>query len=254
MMQSPPLVLSLFPGADLLGRAFESYGCSVVRGPELLLGQQIDEWVKPPPGRFDGIIAGPPCQPFSRAKGSSAARHKDYLPYCFDLVKELGVKFASIENVLQALSSHGVPDQWGALELSDWECGGITQRKRLFYIYPRDAIADIPSPHQRNGRGAYSVLASSNKPKSMRAAHGSLTPSQAGRLQGYPEIADCLLAEADVGKKGHRLIGARLIVHLLGNGVPKAMGEYLARYLLASVYPGYFCCPDVGGRSLEYVI
>ena len=32
------LVLSLFPGADLFGEAFEKEGFCVVRGPELILG------------------------------------------------------------------------------------------------------------------------------------------------------------------------------------------------------------------------
>jgi len=59
------LVLSLFPGADLLGRAFEEVGFVVVRGPELMLGQDIRSWHSLP-GKFDGVIGGPPCKAFSR--------------------------------------------------------------------------------------------------------------------------------------------------------------------------------------------
>ena len=58
------LVLSLFPGIDLLGRAFEESGFCVVRGPDVIFGGDIRGW-HVPAGRFDGVIGGPPCQCFS---------------------------------------------------------------------------------------------------------------------------------------------------------------------------------------------
>lgn len=58
------LVLSIFPGIDLLGRAFEERGFCVVRGPDLLWGGDIRRF-SPPSGVFWGIIGGPPCQDFS---------------------------------------------------------------------------------------------------------------------------------------------------------------------------------------------
>ena len=59
------LVLSIFPGIDLLGRAFEQAGFCVVRGPDLITGGDVREF-RPPPGRFDGVIGGPPCQDYSK--------------------------------------------------------------------------------------------------------------------------------------------------------------------------------------------
>ena len=59
-----PLVLSLFPGADLLGMAFELEGFCVVTGPDVMFGRDVRAF-HPPAGRFDGVIGGPPCQPFS---------------------------------------------------------------------------------------------------------------------------------------------------------------------------------------------
>lgn len=59
------LVLSLFPGIDLLGIAFEQEGFCVVRGPDVIFGGDIRGW-DVPAGRFDGVIGGPPCQTFSR--------------------------------------------------------------------------------------------------------------------------------------------------------------------------------------------
>ena len=55
------LVLSIFPGIDLLGRAFEELGYCVVRGPDLLWGGDIKIF-HPPVGVFEGIIGGPPCR------------------------------------------------------------------------------------------------------------------------------------------------------------------------------------------------
>jgi len=64
---SQNVVLSLFPGADLLGRGFEQAGYCVVRGPDTLLGQDIFSFW-PASHTFEGIIGGPPCQDFSRAR------------------------------------------------------------------------------------------------------------------------------------------------------------------------------------------
>lgn len=61
------LLLSLFPGIDLLGMAFEAEGFTVVRGPDTLWGGDIRRFTAPR-GVFEGIIAGSPCQDFSKAR------------------------------------------------------------------------------------------------------------------------------------------------------------------------------------------
>lgn len=58
------IVLSLFPGIGLLDAGFELEGFCVVRGPDLIFGGDIRRFTAPP-GKFDGIIGGPPCQDFS---------------------------------------------------------------------------------------------------------------------------------------------------------------------------------------------
>lgn len=60
-------VLSIFPGIDLLGRGFEEEGHCVVRGPDLIWGGDIRSF-RPPAGKFDGVIGGPPCPDFSRGR------------------------------------------------------------------------------------------------------------------------------------------------------------------------------------------
>lgn len=68
------LVLSIFPGLDMLGMGFEKEGFCVVRGPDVLWGGDVRDFY-PPRGVFDGVIGGDPCQSHSalanlvRAKG-----------------------------------------------------------------------------------------------------------------------------------------------------------------------------------------
>jgi DNA (cytosine-5)-methyltransferase 1 len=64
------LILSVFPGIDLLGRAFEEQGFCLVRGPDLLWGGDIRTF-SPPGGVFWGVLGGPPCQDFSSARRSA---------------------------------------------------------------------------------------------------------------------------------------------------------------------------------------
>ena len=61
------ITLSLFPGIDLLGKAFQKTGFFVVRGPDLLWGDDIRQFT-PPAGKIWGIVGGPPCQDFSKAR------------------------------------------------------------------------------------------------------------------------------------------------------------------------------------------
>jgi DNA (cytosine-5)-methyltransferase 1 len=68
------LVLSLFPGAGLLDRGFTLEGFCIVRGPDTLLGGRIEEF-NAPAGHFNGIIGGPPCQDFSRARREPPTGH-----------------------------------------------------------------------------------------------------------------------------------------------------------------------------------
>ena len=61
------MILSIFPGVDLLGRAFEEKGYSVVRGPDLIYGGDIRSF-RVDPDLFEGVIGGPPCPDFSLLK------------------------------------------------------------------------------------------------------------------------------------------------------------------------------------------
>lgn len=105
-MSTPTLVLSIFPGIDLLGAAFEQEGYCVVRGPDVLWGGDVRTF-HPPPHVFDGIIGGPPCQTFSalarlvRAQGREP-RHGNLIPEFERVVAEAQPSWFLMENVPHA--------------------------------------------------------------------------------------------------------------------------------------------------------
>jgi DNA (cytosine-5)-methyltransferase 1 len=101
-----PLVLSLFPGIGLLDHAFELEGFCVVRGPDVLWGGDVRRF-HPPAGRFDGVIGGPPCQPFSRLVHMVRAngyepRHENLIPEYDRVVAEARPDWFLMEEVPDA--------------------------------------------------------------------------------------------------------------------------------------------------------
>lgn len=93
------LVLSLFPGIDLLGRGLEAVGFCIVRGPDKLWGGDIRTF-HPPAGRFDGVIGGSPCQDFSKARRSAATGYGlEMLGEFVRVVSEAFPQWFLLENV-----------------------------------------------------------------------------------------------------------------------------------------------------------
>lgn len=79
------LVLSLFPGIDLLGRAFKESGFCVVQGGDPIYGGDVRE-EHYPPGKFAGVIGGPPCQSFSQLR--YIVQHNGYEPSFGNLIPD----------------------------------------------------------------------------------------------------------------------------------------------------------------------
>ncbi len=95
------LVLSLFPGLDLLGHAFTEEGFSVVRGPDPLYNSRIEDF-HIPAGTVTGIIAGPPCQDFSKARRCKPSGHGlRMLGELLRVIDEARPEWVLIENVPQ---------------------------------------------------------------------------------------------------------------------------------------------------------
>jgi len=170
------LVLSLFPGADIFGRGFEAEGFSVVKGPDLLWDSKIEDF-HVPPGRFDGIIAGPPCQNYSDANRNRKPEEGDrLLRECLRAIDESQPQWFLIENVRNvptvALDGYHVQ----RLSLRHDECGGKTTRSRVFQFGSRiDPLAEAPviirPSRTKRGRSVTPVLLAS-KSRSAHDRHG----------------------------------------------------------------------------------
>jgi DNA (cytosine-5)-methyltransferase 1 len=126
------LVLSLFPGVDLLGRGFEAEGFSVVRGPDLIFGGDVRAF-HAPAGRFDGVMGGTPCPDFSRQRrGPPSGYGVEMIAEFRRLVTEARPAWWLLENV------PSVPDvkiegySWLRIDLDARECGSEQSRPRHF--------------------------------------------------------------------------------------------------------------------------
>lgn len=200
------LTLSLFPGIDLLGRAFEQEGFTVVRGPDLIFGQSIEEFHLPA-NAVTGIICGPPCQEFSRKR-----RHPPtgigiaLLRQALRVIHEGQPDWALLENI------PGVPDvrvqgyHTQRLNLNARECGSDQDRLRCFQFLTHDGRAIVIRRQPTSRGGSRTVL-----------AHDPRDFTEMCRLQGLPESFD--LPGWPLGFKKRAV----------GNGVPTEMGRAVAQ-------------------------
>ena len=98
------LVLSIFPGIDILGRGFEEQGYCVVRGPDRLWGGEIRAF-HPPTGVFEGIIGGPPCQQFTSLRfihKGKAMKWGNLIPEFERVIQEAQPEWFVMENIKAA--------------------------------------------------------------------------------------------------------------------------------------------------------
>lgn len=207
-MSKGNLVLSLFPGIDLLGRAFEEAGFCIVRGPDLLWGGDVKHF-HPPAGKFDGIIGGPPC------KGESRLANLNGSP------GSLAHEFARVVSeakprwwLMEAVIKHPAPY---VLKLNNRWLGEVQSRKRYFHsnlnLAPFIEYAALQPVEFK-----YAVLAGHGGGVGTvyrRMAKYSL--SEACALQGLPETFTDALPFTRNWK-----------YEVIGNGVPIPMGRAIA--------------------------
>ena len=98
------LILSIFCGIDLLGKAFEQTGfCVVKAGDKKLDGSDIRNF-QPPKGKFNGIVGGSPCQDFSKLNRNPKDYGYEMLEEFQRVVLDASPDWYLFENV------SGVPD------------------------------------------------------------------------------------------------------------------------------------------------
>jgi len=202
------LVLSLFPGAGLLDRGFELAGFCVVRGPDTLLGQRIETF-SAPAGHFCGVIGGPPCQDFSRARRHPPTGHGIRMLTEFGrVVSEAQPLWWLMENVPGVPNVHitgYIVQRFNcyAVEFGVWQ-----KRNRAFQFGSRDGVQLCPNRGNQShpGRRANTVTTRETRPKFSRLL----------KLQGLPEWFD-LLGLSRTAK-----------IRAVANGVPVPMAQAVA--------------------------
>ncbi len=204
------LVLSLFPGLDLLGHAFTEQGFCVVRGPDPLYNSRIEDFqIKISAGGVTGIIAGPPCQDFSKARRVPPAGHGlRMLGELLRVIDEARPEWVLIENVPQ------VPDvmhplySHQRLDIADCECGGTQLRRR--HIQFLSLAGHTIRPIREFTRPRHAAILTS------ATAASSHTYAEICRRQGFG---------APVALPGW---SREAKVRAVGNGVPLCIGRALA--------------------------
>ncbi len=206
------LVLSVFPGIDLLGRAFEAAGLCVVRGPDLLWGGDVRAF-HPPMGVFWGVIGGPPCQDFSAARRAEPTGYGlEMLGEYVRVIEESRPEWWLMENVAR------VPD----VEIA----GYVTQRLDVNQAWFSDVTR---LRHIQFGSKSGRLLNVARESVTRRGtlaraalAHDDRSFSDLCRLQGLPEDYD--LPGFLVSEKKRAV----------GNGVPLVLGRALAAAVLVA--------------------
>lgn len=218
------VVLSAFPGIDLLGKAFEEAGICVVRGPDLILGQDIRRF-HPPRGAFWGIIGGPPCQEFSGLLRTEPTGYGlEMLGEFTRVVTEAQPEWFLMENVAR-VPDISIPGYFiQRLDINQgWYCD-VTRLRHIQFGSQSGHLLSVPRGRV-SGDKEGAALASDNR--SFR---------ELCRLQGLPDDFDLpgfLMSE----KK-----------RAVGNGVPLQLGRVLAQAVLAAYsQPVILQCDLAGG-------
>jgi DNA (cytosine-5)-methyltransferase 1 len=223
------LVLSLFPGIGLLDMAFEAEGFCVVRGPDLLWGGDVRRF-RPPAGKFDGVIGGPPCQAFSSLRTLNplaGQKHGNLIPEFERVVEEARPLWFLMENVRPA----PVPQvrwYWPArnVVLNPRWLGYAQNRERRFSFATRQDVT--PSGITLDVSVDIVLLESPDYAPTVLAGHGPV-----GRGKGYdsnPTLAEMCERQ---GLPGDFLEDSPFTVNgkrgVIGNGVPLPLGRAVAR-------------------------
>lgn len=203
-------VLSIFPGIDLFGRAFEQEGYCVVRGPDLLWGGDIKSF-HPEAGIFAGLIGGPPCVGESNLAYLNGKQGYSLWGEAVRIINEA----RPLWWVLEAVVKHDAPY---VVKLSPRYLGEKQSRVRYFHsnldLKPFIDVALFEHPEF-----AYAVRAAnrSGSKGTVRRGLASYYFADMCELQGLPrdfDLPDLLAASKEKA---------------VGNGVPLCMGLAIAR-------------------------
>jgi DNA (cytosine-5)-methyltransferase 1 len=218
------LVLSLFPGIGLLDRGFEDNGFCVVRGPDLIFGGDIKRF-NVQPGKFDGIIGGPPCQDFSKARRDKPTGNGlEMIDQFKRVVLEARPTWWLAENV------PGVPDikingySWQRLDLNASDFGMQQRRLRHVQFGSNDGTQLVIDRVKCNGHHS-TVLANDSRPL-----------HEIAQLQGLPSDFDIPAFTRSA------------LTRAIGNGVPYGMAFSLGKAVMSRQSGVTLCACSCGRR------
>jgi DNA (cytosine-5)-methyltransferase 1 len=224
------LVLSLFPGIDILGRGFEEEGWCVVRGPDVLWGGDIRGF-HPPAGRFEGVIGGPPCQAFSRINQVNRARYgdesiaPDLIPEFRRVVQESGADWYVMENVTNAYapSVDGYAER--KIEIDNHWFGVSSQtRRRAFWS---NLILHVETPALVPTEKTPAITSKGHADWRRCCASGhTIKPADAAEKQG---LSRDFLGGAPFTQIGKMRVLANAVPLPMARAIAKAVGKALEK-------------------------
>ncbi len=141
------LILSLFPGIGLLDLGFEQAGFCIVRGPDEIWGGDIRRF-HPPPGRFHGVIGGPPCQDFSSSRRIAPTGYGlEMIGEFVRVVTQTAPLWWLMENVPRVPDVQIPGYSWQRLDLLASSYGLNQHRRRHIQFGSRDGTALVLPRH-----------------------------------------------------------------------------------------------------------
>jgi DNA (cytosine-5)-methyltransferase 1 len=235
------LVLSLFPGVGLLDRAFAAAGFCVVQAQDKITGGDVREFAGVP-GRFDGIVAGPPCHGFSvanthrtKADHASVVNSRLMLQNTCRIISECEPEWFLIENVptVPDVRIDGYTVQ--RIPITDLECGGVQLRSRHIQfghvggkIIRPERVNDC-TRNRRKGRPAKAVT------------------TKTERWKDFPDVCRRQGLERPIDLAGWCRTAK---VRAVGNGVPLRIGRALAAAVIDRAGPRESDCLCGCGREV----
>jgi len=220
--------------------AFEEEGFCIVRGPDLLWGGDIKKF-HPPPGVFDGVIGGPPCQAHSRlrhiVKHNGYKIAEDLIPEFERCVAEARPAWFLMEMVPDGPVATVEGYRTDAKCVRDVWVGGSTKRLRRFSFGNRTGARLEIETLALHGEGEHSALATGGRRAVPIAIGGNGKPKRSSKsaLCNYGYNSKAALADHCrrqglspdfLDKAPFTLEGKSKAV---GNGVPLPMGRAVAK-------------------------
>ena len=205
------LVLSLFSGVGGFCRGFTRSGFSVVRGPDILTGEDIRDF-KGVEGRFNGIIGGSPCVDYSGLNRNPSGYSDEMLGEYIRVVKECRPDWWLHENVqgCPAFGIEGYIEQRFKLDLGWFR---DASRPRWFTFAHKDTLFLDPM---------------------IGAKREGLEPcAVTGDKRPFETLRDIQTFEPDLMLTGFTEAGKK---RLIANAVPPVMAEYIAGIINRDIY------------------